>query len=302
MTGPFAGAGRRGRAPRDATPPGTVRLVLRPFGYLAIGLVWLAIALLLLGLYVALGVHSVSEPVEDQTPWWEFRDTVGASLGVAVGLLPFVTLLAGPVAWYMACATWPLAALSFVHVGRSLRPAFRGEPLSRTTYAMPGTTLGPPTPGPVALSLIPVRESRLTTVLLRFYACGWQPADRDFVAALPAGLAWAPATAAVSPLLATPVRAALAGVALALYAWSAVLLREAWLRRFHPGRARRTPGRRRADAERARARTEAEPLTALTSDAIGERREAVLRARERRLRAQARRDDGRRAGRGHADR
>ena len=37
--------------------------------------------------------------------------------------------------------------------------------------------------------------------------------------------------------------------------------------------------------------------TALTSDAIGERREAVSRARERRLRAQERRDAGKESGR-----
>lgn len=40
--------------------------------------------------------------------------------------------------------------------------------------------------------------------------------------------------------------------------------------------------RARVEAERAAARTEQDRLTSLTSDAIGERREAVLRARRER--------------------
>lgn len=303
------------RTARDATPPGTAVLLLRPLGYLATGLVWTTIGLLVVGLYLAVAVYGLLEPPEEQEPWAELAASPGAVLGRLAVVAPVFVLLAGPVAWYLSCATWPLAALSFVHAARALRPSYRGDRLSFTSRAAPGTTLGPPLPGPVAISLQPVRRSRLTDTLVRFAACGWDPDLRELWPAVPGGVAWVLASAGASTAMPGPVRLALLAASVPLAVWSVVLLRRRWVWRFHRERARagrreRTVAqhdgpsgvvlrdgarvvrssprsaahREQVEAERARARQETEPLTALTSDAIGERRERVLRARERRLR------------------
>jgi hypothetical protein len=303
----------------DVRPPGTARLLLRPLGYLAIGCVWLAIGLFLLGAYAGLGVAQVLWGA-DVGPIWEI-DGEPMAWGAAALVVVLLAPIAGPAAWYLGCASWPLAALSSVYVLRAVRPSYRGEELSFTSYAAPGTTLGPPTATNVSLSLQPVRRSGVTDVLMRFYVCGWQPDVRDVAATLPAGFGWAAATVAASPFLAPGVRALLVAVALVLYGATAVLLRRRWVWRFHrerprPGRRERTVAqfdgsggpvlrdgprvvrsrpqsaahREHVEVERARARQETEPLTALTSDAIGERRERALRARERRLREQGRAD------------
>ncbi|MBD5784971.1 hypothetical protein IF650_02140 [Cellulosimicrobium terreum] len=290
----------------------TARLVLRPFGYLVVGLVWTTIALVLLALYLSPVVVAIVTPVEPLAAVYA-RDP-DPVIGTLV-MSPVAMVLAGPVFWYLSCATWPLAVLSFVYVGRALRPSYRTEPLSFTSYAAQGTTLGPPLSGAAALSLQPERASRLTTTLMRFSACGWQPLWREFWAAFPAGVGWVVLSVVILPLLPTAPRLGLAVVALALYAWSARLLRRRWVWRFHREHARRVTRRDRVahrdssgltsfhdgprvvrtspqtadhraqvEAERAAARDSAEPLTALTSDAIGERRERALQARGARLR------------------
>ncbi|MCB7136005.1 hypothetical protein [Cellulosimicrobium marinum] len=291
------------------------RLVLRPFGYLLVGLVWTAAALALLALYLLPPVAAV---VAQDRP---LGDQVLADPDPAVGwvvLSPVAMVLAGPVFWYLSCATWPLAALSFVHLGRSLRPRYRDEPLSFTSAAAHGTTVGPP-PNGVPVPLQPEHATPRTTTLVRFAACGWQPLLRELAPALPAGLGWVLVCVAALPLLPVPaLRVAVAVAGLTAYAWSAVLLRRRWVWRFRHERARPARRERRVaqydadgravlvdgprvvrtrpqsrehraevEAERAEARASVEPLTALTSDAIGERRERALRAREERLRGEA---------------
>ncbi|QJW35423.1 hypothetical protein [Cellulosimicrobium protaetiae] len=253
----------------DAPGPSTVALVLRPFGYLTTGLVWTAIGLLLLALYAGVAVAQVVWGA-GVPPVWEV-DGRPVGWGVAALLVVVLAPLAGPAAWYLGCATWPLAALSWIYVVRALRPAFRREKLSRTTYALPGTTLGPMTATPVALSLQPVRASRATDVLMRFSARGWRPVGRDALATLPAGVGWAAATVACSPHLGAGARTALGVAALLLYGTTAVLLRRGWTRQSG-----------------AVAAPEQRPVVDLTADEIGARRAAVARARERRLRARGR--------------
>lgn len=298
------------RAERDAVPPGTAALVLRPFGYLGIGLVWTAIGLFVVGLYLAVAAYGLFEPPEDQEPWAELVATPGPVLGRLAVVAPIFVVLAGPVAWYLSCTVWPLAALSFVHAGRALRPSYRGDRLSFTSHVASGTTLGPPVPGPVAMSLQPRRRSRLTDTLMRFSACGWNLDLREFWPAVPAGVAWVLASTGASTALPAAWRVALVVLAVPCAVWSVVRLRRAWLWRFHRERARLAAQRRleryrdryrldprvvrtrpqspehraRVEAERAESRVAEDGLTGLTSDEIGERREAVLRERERRLR------------------
>ena len=107
------------------------------------------IGLFVVGLYLALAAYGLFEPPEDQL-WAELAVSPGAVLGRLAVVAPIVVVLAGPVAWYLSCATWPLAALSFVYAGRALRPSYRGDRLSFTSHVAPGTTIGPPVPGPVA--------------------------------------------------------------------------------------------------------------------------------------------------------
>ncbi|MDF2807828.1 MAG: hypothetical protein K0S43_2774, partial [Cellulosimicrobium sp.] len=181
-------------------------------------------------------------------------------------------------------------------------------------HVAPGTTIGPPVPGPVAMSLQPQRRSRLTDTLVRFSACGWNLDFREFWPAVPAGIAWALASVGASTALPPGWRVGLVVAAVPFALWSVVALRRAWTWRFHRERARLAAQRRlerhgdryridprvvrtrpqsaehraRVEAERAAARGAEDRLTGLTSDEIGERREAVLRARRDRETREAR--------------
>uniref|UniRef100_UPI0030F954B8 hypothetical protein n=1 Tax=Cellulosimicrobium funkei TaxID=264251 RepID=UPI0030F954B8 len=208
-------------------------------------------------------------------------------------------------------AVWPLAARAFVHAGRALRPSSRDDRLSFTSRVAPGTTLGPPVPGPLPVPLQPQRRSRLTDTLVRFAVCGWHPDRREAGAAVPAGVAWVLASAGASTALPPGWRVVLVVAAVPFALWSVVALRRRWVWRFHRERVRAARRERwlerhadgyvmrdgprvvrsrpqsaehraRVETERAAARAEQDRLTSLTSDAIGERREAVLRARRER--------------------
>ncbi|MCR1983020.1 hypothetical protein NSA53_12320, partial [Cellulosimicrobium cellulans] len=163
------------RTARDATPPGRAALLLRPVGYLAVGLAGTAVGLALLGLYLAPAAYGLLAPPQDQEPWAELVASPGAVLGRLAVVAPVAVALAGPVAWYLSCAVWPLAALSFAYAGRALRPSSRGDRLSFTSRVAPGTTVGPPVPGPLPVPLQPQRRSRLTDPLVRLAVCGWHP-------------------------------------------------------------------------------------------------------------------------------
>ncbi|NCT90273.1 hypothetical protein GXB85_04800 [Cellulomonas sp. APG4] len=164
---------------------------------------------------------------------WERIVASPSELVAFVLAVPLLVVLWGPgVLWYLPSATWPLAVLSFVYVARSLRPGFAHERLSFTEHAARGATIGLPTAAGVALSLQPVRQSRVTAWLMRFYVSGWVPDGRMFLATLPAGLAWLLAFVALARDVPSAWRiAALVAVAL-LASWSIVLGRRAWVRRF----------------------------------------------------------------------
>jgi hypothetical protein len=154
---------------------------------------------------------------------------------------PLVAVLAGPVVlWWLPNCTWPLAALSFVYVVRSLNPSYRNEKLSFTAYGARGSTLGPPTISGVALSLQPVRNTALTRFLMRFYVAGWQPSGRGFLAMLPAGVGWLLLFPAIA-IDVSPTTNVVCGVlAVALIVWSLVwALRTAWA----PAKDRRKAGK-----------------------------------------------------------
>lgn len=193
-------AGDPERSTNDGEQPGPAGLALRPFGYLLIGLVWLTIWLFAVGLLVgSVGFLAYDDP-ESLRTGGQGGDTVpvGQAITLFVGAI-FVATIIGPGGWHILTASWPLAVLSFVYVVRSLRPSYAGEKLSFTAYGFRGSTFGPPTAGDIALSLQPVRPSRFTDGVMRFYIAGWGWNGRLLLAMLPAGLAWSTAIGALMP-------------------------------------------------------------------------------------------------------
>ena len=299
------------RTARDATPPGRAALLLRPVGYLAVGLVGTAVGLALLGLYLAPAAYGLLAPPADQEPWAELVASPGAELGRLAVVAPVAVALARPAPRSPPRRARPRAARALVPAGRARRPSARDDRLSFTSRVAPGTTLGPPVPGPLPVPLQPQRRSRLTDTLVRFAVCGWHPDRREAGAAVPAGVAWVLASAGASTALPPGWRVVLVVAAVPFALWSVVALRRRWVWRFHRERVRAARRERwlerhadgyvmrdgprvvrsrpqsaehraRVEAERAEARAAQDRLTSLTSDAIGERREAVLRARRRR--------------------
>ncbi|MCP2267516.1 hypothetical protein ACFQHV_20795 [Promicromonospora thailandica] len=200
MSGTVA-PGPAGAVPDGQRPgPGPASVALRPLGYLLIGSVWLAIWLVA----VLLLVGSV--------PYLAFADSDGLVEGVGdrladpveavvflLVLVPIAAAAVGAGGWYVLTASWPLAVLSFVYVVRALSPAYARQKLSFTARAAWGSTIGPPTVGNVALSLQPVRATRFTDRVMRFYVAGWSLNVRMLLAMLPAGLAWVTAIGALAP-------------------------------------------------------------------------------------------------------
>jgi hypothetical protein len=173
-------------------------LALRPLGYLLIGLVWVAIWLVA----VLLLVGSVPVLAFDDGLVEGVGDRLSNPVEAVVFLLILVPILAAAVGaggWYVLTASWPLAVLSVVYVIRALNPAYAGEKLSFTARGAWGSTFGPPTLSGVALSLQPVRTTRFTDRVMRFYVAGWSFDGRMILAMLPAGVAWATAIGALAP-------------------------------------------------------------------------------------------------------
>lgn len=190
-------AGDPERSTKDETPRGPAALALRPIGYLLVGLVWLMIWLIGIGLLVG-SVFFLAYDDPESLLTGGGRSPVAQTF-VLVLMAAIAALAIGPGGWHVLTASWPLALLSFTYVVRSLRPSYAGEKLSYTAHAARGSTFGPPTVGDVAMSLQPVRTSRFTDAMMRFYVAGWTVDGRMLLAMLPAGFAWSTAIAAIIP-------------------------------------------------------------------------------------------------------
>lgn len=214
-------AGDPDRSTKDGERPSAAGVALRPFGYLLIGLVWLLIWLMGVGLLVgSVGFLAFDDPEA------LLRGDGGLPVGQAIVLVLsalFLATIIGPGGWHVLTASWPLAVLSFVYVVRSLRPSYAGEKLSFTAYGFRGSTFGPPTAGDVALSLQPVRPTGFTDRVMRYYIAGWGWNGRMLLAMLPAGLAWSTAIGAIMPGVSDAVHLTLGIVTVVLLAASTVL-------------------------------------------------------------------------------
>lgn len=235
-------AGDPGKTTKQTGPPRQWALALRPFGYLLVGLIWLAIwatvftlAWGILGYGVVSGELTVSE----------FTDPTSSSAPSTGGMLLLAVLLAlimGPlVLWWLPNCSWPLAALSFVYVARSLRPSYRGEKLSFTAYSLSDTTFDTPTISNTALSLQPVRNTAVTRFLMRFYAAGWEPSGMGFLAMVPAGFGWLMLYPAIAVDVSPTANLVFGVLGLGLIAWSYIwVLRAMWA----PAKDSRRTGKR----------------------------------------------------------
>jgi len=224
------------------------RLVLRPFGYAAIGTVWVALWLLILALGAALPVA-----LSDRRPIGLADTPLSAAEGIVelqqnpFELIVVVVLLGSMLAaifgWVIVMfplTAWPLAALSFVYVARSLRPSYAGEQLSATVRS--DEAMGQPTFTRTALSLLPVRRSRLTDALSMAYAAGWSPSFAMVLSCFWFGLGYLFATVWIAWPVTNPVVVVLfSAISLGLAGYT--VYRLVALVRAVPGRPGRPRGR-----------------------------------------------------------
>jgi Na+-transporting methylmalonyl-CoA/oxaloacetate decarboxylase gamma subunit len=228
--------------------PSTVALALRPLGYLLLALLWTILwsitVLIPLG---ALAYLAFDDPQAVVATTHARLSSPGDAIGMALVFLPLVALVMGPAAiFHLPTMTWPLAVLNLVHAVRALRPSYARERLSFTTWQSRDESLGPPGFGPVALSFQPVRQSRFTLAVMRFYAAGWSLDGRMFRAMLPVGAAWAFAIVVVVPGFAPAEKLVCLVLTVALILASVVLGVRAFRARFWP-----REGRTRADGSEA---------------------------------------------------
>ncbi|MGO4592886.1 hypothetical protein AB4Z18_03595 [Leifsonia sp. 2TAF2] len=175
------------RSDRAATPPSGAERVLRPVGYLLIAVVWTALGLITLLLPAALPFALWST-----NPEFSSRDFVtGDDVVVTVLFLLFAVVVLVPLLGYafvaLPLASIPLAVLSWTYVVRSLLPSYAGERLSSTGWSR--SVIGPPTLGPTALSLLPVRLTPWTRFWTELMLLGWRPGRGVLLAGIPYGLA-----------------------------------------------------------------------------------------------------------------
>jgi hypothetical protein len=227
-------AGDAGRSTRNVRPPGPVALALRPFGYLGLAVIWVTLWLIAVaipaGALVYLAVDDPAAVVDNLGRQFANPFTTLATVAI---LIPLIAVIMGPGAiFHLPMMCWPLAVLCVVYAVRALRPSYAREKLSFTTWQARGESIGPPTVGDLALSLQPVRSTRLTDVVMRFYIAGWSLDMPMFVAMLPVGAAWSVMVGAVVPGFSTTVRIVCLALAVLLTLASAVLGVRAFRRRF----------------------------------------------------------------------
>ncbi|MFD2793396.1 hypothetical protein ACFS27_07520 [Promicromonospora vindobonensis] len=277
-------AGDPERTTKDQTPPGPASIALRPVGYLLVGLVWLTIWLFAVGILVGSVLYLAYDDPESFLAVDGRSPLAQGTVLVVMGLL--VGLVVGPGGWHVLTASWPLAVLSFTYAVRSLRPSYARERLSFTGYAVRGSTFGPPTVGDVAMSLQPVRPSRFTDALMRFYLAGWTVSVRMLLAMVPAGLAWPLAIVAVTPVASERAHLVAGVLAVVLLLVSLVLgVRAFRLGDFDAGRAAGAGAHGRAGQPDGADRTGPDAgVTSASPEQLARRRELVKKQRAKRLR------------------
>ncbi|MBO3094389.1 hypothetical protein [Cellulomonas dongxiuzhuiae] len=204
----------------------------RPLGYLVVGAVWLVLTAVTLAavLFLVVAAPAGAFPPLSETLREQFADPKEV-VAFAVSMLLLSALL-GPVCWYLPAACWPCAVLALVYVKRSFQARYAGERLSRTQQSF--GTLGPPVVTSTALSLLPVRDSRVTRAVMQVYASAWSPQGRQARATLLTGPAYLLFVGAAAWPVHGLLRALLVTVSGVLLAVSVVGVVRETRRRFAP--------------------------------------------------------------------
>jgi hypothetical protein len=178
---------RRSGADRASTPPSSAARALRPFGYLLVAVIWTALGIVTLLLPAALpfGLWS-TQPGFSSREFATTGDPVTTVLFLLFAVVVLVPLL-GYAFVALPLASVPLAVLAWTYVVRSLLPGYAGERLSSTGWSR--EVIGPPTLGPTALSLLPVRLTPWTRFWTELMLLGWRPGLGVLWAGIPYGLA-----------------------------------------------------------------------------------------------------------------
>jgi hypothetical protein len=182
-----ARASRRSRSERATTPPSAAARALRPLGYLVVALVWtvLGVVTLLLPAALPFALWSTNPDFSSQ------GFVTGGDAVTTVLFLVFAAVVLVPLLGYafiaLPLASVPLAVLAWTYFARSLQPGYAGERLSSTAWSR--DVIGPPTLGPTALSLLPVRLTPWTRFWTELMMLGWRPGLGVLWAGIPYGLA-----------------------------------------------------------------------------------------------------------------
>ncbi|MET4580560.1 hypothetical protein ABIE21_000050 [Conyzicola nivalis] len=181
--------------PRTVTPAARA---LRPFGYLGLSVVWLAITAVVLLLLVAIPAALAGEGPLSEAPGMAAL-AVDNQWIAALIVVPLFAVIFGTVVFLLAQGSLSLFVLSLVALSRSLRPSFAGEPLTTTRWT--GEAIGPvrlgsapakyaPVKNMAALSLIPVRRTRFSAFWTAGMLFAFAPSFRVITESAWVGLAY----------------------------------------------------------------------------------------------------------------
>lgn len=204
----------------DSKKPSRLSLILRPFGYLSMSIIWLAIAAIgvFLAAYYGAGVTEGYTAPLGEMPGFDgitFFEMVGAVLIV----LPVMATIVGLIFSFIVMGSLPLSVLSMLFFFRSLMPKYASEKLSYTIGSK--NTYRPPTISEdVALSLMPVKETKFTDQVVGVYMAAWNINGKVFLGSFIIGVAFH----AFLLLLNTPISQEPLGIVL----WVAIAMVTLW--------------------------------------------------------------------------
>lgn len=163
-----------------AVEPGAIRVALRPFGYLLVLLIW--IALFVIAVVVALFALPLALQANDSaagfqaSPLFHRSDSWMAFIVIPLFLMPIF----GAISYVLVLGSAGMMLASATLFGRSLRPSYGGERLSATLFGSRGELVGTGVTQ-LALSLLPLRLTRWSKLVMIVQFNGWVPNGGTFV-------------------------------------------------------------------------------------------------------------------------
>jgi hypothetical protein len=160
--------------------PGPVRRLLRPFGYLLILLVWIAVfatvvVITLFSLPLALQANDSAAGFQ-ASPLFHRSDSWMAYFVVPLFLMPIF----GSISYALVLASLGMMLASATLFARSLRPSYAHERLSATLFGSRTELIGSGLTSP-GLSLLPLRLTRWSKLVMIVQFNGWVVNGGTFV-------------------------------------------------------------------------------------------------------------------------